>query len=178
MWQAHGTFKRWGSVTALARGGGSADESSPAPTRGIIPIAAATLPTSQRGALGTSLISSRRMRVTAAALISATTIALISCTHPAADDSFYESHPDVRAAKIAECSKMYAPANDQECRAAVDADQRAIRAEHGPPFHGHDAAWYGAHTLPAVQEIGYCDTLRKPISDPDCAAAQKGSVHF
>jgi hypothetical protein len=90
----------------------------------------------------------------------------------------YDSEPRAREAKLQACSKLYVPASDPECRAAMDADARAIAAEHGPPFHGHNAKWYQAHQLQATLEAGYCDKLKKPTTDPDCPAAEKGSVHF
>jgi hypothetical protein len=111
------------------------------------------------------------------ALVIAATIVCSGCTH-APNESYYDSHPDDRAAKIAVCSKMYAPANDPECSAAYAADLRAVAAEHGPPFHGHNVAWYRAHIQPAYLEGGYCDKLPQPVSDPDCIAAAKGEVRF
>lgn len=103
---------------------------------------------------------------------------LAACSHAPTNNSYYLEHPDARDAKLKECTKLYAPANDPECNAAMDADARAVAAEHGPPFHGHNVAWYRAHQMQAALEGGYCNSLPKPRTDPDCAAAEKGTIRF
>jgi len=107
-------------------------------------------------------------------------LALAGCTEAPQDVAYYLAHADVRTAKLRSCAALYNPSNDAQCRAAATAENQAINAEHGPPFHGHDAAWYHAHTLVQVEEQGYCDSLRsRAAADPDCvAAAKQPGVHF
>lgn len=107
-------------------------------------------------------------------------LALAGCTEAPRDVAYYLAHADVRTAKLRSCAELYNPSNDAQCRAAATADDQAIKAEHGPPFHGHDAAWYHAHYLLQLEEQGYCDSLRnRAAADPDCvAAAKQPGVHF
>jgi hypothetical protein len=100
-------------------------------------------------------------------------VMLVSCGEPR-DASYYLAHSDERAAKLQSCRQTFNPSNDAQCRAAAYADNQAIEAEHGPPFHGHDIAWYKSHYLQQAQEAAYCDSLRDRSTDPDCVAAAKG----
>jgi hypothetical protein len=108
----------------------------------------------------------------------AITLGLCGCGEPR-DASYYLSHPDERATKLQSCHQLYNPSSDAQCAGAAFADNQAIGAEHGPPFHGHDVAWYKSHYLQQAQEVGYCSSLRDKSADPDCVAAAKGEgVHF
>jgi hypothetical protein len=106
-------------------------------------------------------------------------IALGACGEPR-DAGYYLTHPDVRAAELARCAQLYNSSSDAQCRAAAYADNQAIEAEHGPPFHGHDAAWYRVHFTQHLQEKGYCLSRGgRATSDPDCvAAATPERLHF
>lgn len=111
--------------------------------------------------------------------ITALLLALAACSEPPRDVAYYASHPAERAAQLQSCLQLYNPSNDAKCRAASEADGEATAAEHGPPFHGHDVAWYKLHHLQQLQEAGYCDSRHNRATDPDCVAAAKGEgPHF
>lgn len=119
----------------------------------------------------------RLPRLRVALLVSAVlTGAAFGCSRPP-DEAYYLAHANEREAKLTECRRLYNPSSDAQCRAALEADHAAVAAEHGPPFHGHDAAWYRSHMLQQVQETGYCASLgERRTEDPDCVAASKGSA--
>ena len=130
----------------------------------------------RRGVKSMAISVQLRSLMALAAAVSA--VALAACTRPVTTGSRYDSEPQARDAKLDACSKLYAPASDRECRAAMDADARAVAAEHGPPFHGHNVKWYRAHQLQTTLEAGYCDKQKKRATDPDCVAAEEGLVRF
>jgi len=119
--------------------------------------------------------SKRAGRLTArfaAAAVSALTLA--ACSEPPRDVAYYLSHPAERSAQLQSCLQLFNPDNDPKFRAAIEADGQVTAAEHGPPFHGHDVAWYKSHRVQQLQEAGYCDSLHNRTADPDCVAAAHG----
>jgi hypothetical protein len=99
---------------------------------------------------------------------------LAACSETPPDVAYYLSHPAERAAQLQSCLQLFNPSNEPKCRAALEADHQITVAEHGPPFHGHDGAWYKSHRMQQLQEAGYCESLHKRTVDPDCVAAAQG----
>jgi hypothetical protein len=116
-------------------------------------------------------------------VILALAAALMSCATPR-DAAYFLSHPTERGQKLQGCydlaSRHINTSSDPQCAAADEADAEATRAEHGPPFHNHDARWYRAHNIQQLRETLYCEDPRnRAVNDPDCDAASKGALpHF
>lgn len=102
-------------------------------------------------------------------------LALCAGCARAHDTAYYLEHSDERTTLLVRCWKSTdAWTGNVDCLNARRADAQAVAAEHGPPFHGHDAAWYRMHKTEAINEAGYCYMNRIESTDPDCAAAHAG----
>lgn len=106
--------------------------------------------------------------------------ALTGCATPR-DRGYFLTHSTEREEKVSFCDELASrhinTTGDPQCAAAYEADAQAIRAEHGPPFHNHDARWYRFHSVQQLLEAAYCEDPRnQPTSDPDCDAASKGAL--
>jgi hypothetical protein len=66
------------------------------------------------------------------------------------------NHRDVQSAALSRVAHNQTQRTSRPIQCCNGCRRAAVAAECGPPFHGHNAAWYRAHQMQAVLEGGYC----------------------